>query len=66
MVKLYSEPEVRKVVPSYLRGVALKWISNKLSSNIKALLRLFNLELWMKRLIKRFKMKSTTTISRLK
>lgn len=59
---LWSDEEVKKVIPACLRGDALKWYVNELSSDKKALLvRAKSSHEWVQALIERFKTKVSTT-----
>ena len=62
----WKDEEVRKLILAYLRGDTLKWHSNELSDDKKLLLaRAVDSSEWIEALIKRFKMKTSTALSKL-
>ncbi len=66
LVQHWTEEEVRPLIPGCLRGDALKWHSNELTKDRKELLaRMATCEEWMEALVKRFKLKTSTSLTRL-
>ncbi len=59
----WSDAEVRPLIAGCLRGDAIKWHSNELSSDKRTLLaRAVSCDEWTQALIKRFKMKTSTSL----
>ena len=66
LVQHWTEEEVRPLIFGCLRGDALKWHSNELTKDKKELLaRIATCEEWMEALVKRFKLKTSTSLTRL-